>query len=393
MKRLIKVGVKKMKKQSLKVMSVFGTRPEAIKMAPVVQELASRVDDITSVVVVTAQHREMLDQVLDTFSIVPDYDLDVMTANQSLSQITSRILTALDDILLTEKPDVVLVHGDTTTSFVASLAAFYHQIPIGHVEAGLRTWNKYSPFPEEANRQMTDVLSDIYFAPTTLSRDNLLKEGVAPEHIHVTGNTVVDAIHQTIQTSFNHNIMEQLMPNSTRILLTMHRRENIGEPMKQVFKAVRQIVEERPEVEVIYPVHPNPNVRALATDYLGDLDRVHLIEPLNVLEFHHCMNLSHFIMSDSGGIQEEAPSVNKPVLVLRDTTERPEGLETGILTLVGTDETKVYKAAMELLNQPDYYESLTKQANPYGDGSARIKIVDEILRKYQENNGKKKKDF
>lgn len=362
---------------NLKVMSIFGTRPEAIKMAPVVKELEKQTD-IDSVVVVTAQHREMLDQVLEIFAIEPDYDLDVMTANQSLSVLTSRVLIALDDILLKEKPDVVLVHGDTTTSFVASLAAFYHGIKIGHVEAGLRTWDITAPFPEEANRQMTDVLADYYFAPTALSKANLLKSNVPEHKIYVTGNTVVDAIKQTTMTGFHHPVKEAFMEGTRKVLVTMHRRENFGQPMMDVFNTMVELVEIYPDLEFIYPVHPNPNVKRLAEEMLGQTERIHLIEPLDVLEFHNLMRDSYFMMSDSGGVQEEAPSVHRPVLILRDVTERPEGLESGILSLVGTDPVKIKSHVSRLLDDDKYYQRICQSDNPYGDGRASKYIVNAL---------------
>ncbi|MGX7014869.1 non-hydrolyzing UDP-N-acetylglucosamine 2-epimerase [Vagococcus silagei] len=361
-----------------KVMSIFGTRPEAIKMAPVVQELEKNADQFESIVVVTAQHREMLDQVLDIFKITPDYDLDIMKQNQTLSEMTSRVLMALDEILSQEKPDIVLVHGDTTTSFVASLAAFYHQIKIGHVEAGLRTWDKYAPYPEEMNRQMTDCLADVYFAPTELSRENLLKSPINPEKIFVTGNTVVDAIQQTTLLGFTHPVSQKLKKDTKKILLTMHRRENLGKPMENVFFAVQEIVEKNNDVEVIYPVHPNPKVQEMARKILGHLSQVHLIEPLDVVDFHNCMATVDFIISDSGGVQEEAPSVGKKVLVLRDKTERPEGLETGVLKLIGTQKEKVYNEIDELLAEVGVTHDDKLKNNPYGQGDASQKII-EIL--------------
>lgn len=361
--------------QRKKILSIFGTRPEAIKMAPVIKELENRSEIFESVVVVTAQQREMLDQVLSVFKIEPDYDLNIMQPNQTLAQLTSRVLMKLDPILEAEKPDVVLVHGDTTTSFVASLAAFYHQIKIGHVEAGLRTWDKYAPFPEEMNRQMTDCLSDIYFAPTTLSKENLLQANVAEEKIFITGNTVVDALQKTTKHGFSHAITQKWNPDSKKVLLTCHRRENFGDPMATVFKTVIKMVETYPDLEVIYPVHPNPNVKKQAEEIFKGQERIHLIEPLDVIEFHNCMSECYFIMSDSGGIQEEAPSLGKPVLVLRDTTERPEGLDTGILKLVGTDQERILSAVSQLMTDNEYYQSLSKQNNPYGDGNASIKIV------------------
>lgn len=361
-----------------KVMSIFGTRPEAIKMAPVVKELENR-EAFDSVVVITAQQREMLDQVLEVFNIKPDYDLDIMQPNQTLSQLTSRVLMKLDPILAKEKPDVILVHGDTTTSFVASLGAFYHQISIGHVEAGLRTWDKYAPFPEEMNRQMTDCLSDLYFAPTALSKDNLLTSNIKEEKIIVTGNTVVDALNETTLHGFNHPVMAQMKPNSKKVLLTCHRRENFGEPMANIFLSVIEMVKKYEELEVIYPVHPNPNVKAQATEMFEGVERIHLVEPMDVIDFHNCMKESYFIMSDSGGIQEEAPSLGKPVLVLREVTERPEGLDTGILKLVGTKTEEIMLAVDQLMTDEAYYHSLTKQDNPYGDGQASRRIADALV--------------
>lgn len=360
-----------------KIMSIFGTRPEAIKMAPVVKELENR-DEFESVVVITAQQREMLDQVLEVFEIIPDYDLDIMQPNQTLSELTSRVLVKLDPILAKEQPDVILVHGDTTTSFVASLGAFYHQISIGHVEAGLRTWDKYAPFPEEMNRQMTDCLSDLYFAPTELSKKNLLTSNIKEEKIMVTGNTVVDALSETTLHGFNHPVIEEMNPESKKVLLTCHRRENFGEPMKQIFTSVIEMVKKYKELEVIYPVHPNPNVKAQATEMFKDIERIHLVEPMDVIDFHNCMKESYFIMSDSGGIQEEAPSLGKPVLVLREVTERPEGLETGILKLVGTKTETILAAVDELMTNKEFYQSLTKQDNPYGDGQASKRIADAL---------------
>ncbi|MEG0733079.1 MAG: UDP-N-acetylglucosamine 2-epimerase (non-hydrolyzing) [Vagococcus sp.] len=360
-----------------KIMSIFGTRPEAIKMAPVVKELENR-DEFESVVVITAQQREMLDQVLEVFEIIPDYDLDIMQPNQTLSELTSRVLVKLDPILAKEQPDVILVHGDTTTSFVASLGAFYHQISIGHVEAGLRTWDKYAPFPEEMNRQMTDCLSDLYFAPTELSKKNLLTSNIEEEKIMVTGNTVVDALSETTLHGFNHPVMKEMNPESKKVLLTCHRRENFGEPMKQIFTSVIEMVKKYKELEVIYPVHPNPNVKAQATEMFKNIERIHLVEPMDVIDFHNCMKESYFIMSDSGGIQEEAPSLGKPVLVLREVTERPEGLQTGILKLVGTKAETILAAVDELMTNKEYYQSLTKQDNPYGDGQASKRIADAL---------------
>ena len=322
--------------KQIKVMTIFGTRPEAIKMAPIVLQLQKQ-DGFVPVTVVTAQHREMLDQVLEIFHIQPDYDLNIMRPNQTLAGITSRVLTKLDAIMDEVRPDIVLVHGDTTTTFAASVSAFYHQIPVGHVEAGLRTWDKYSPFPEEMNRQLTDVLADMYFAPTELSRQNLLKENHPDDHIFVTGNTAIDALQQTVSKDYQHEALKLIQPGNRMILLTMHRRENQGEPMERVFKAVKAVVKQHPDVEVVYPVHLSPTVQEIAKRVLGNTDRIHLIDPLDVIDFHNMAARSYFIMTDSGGVQEEAPSLNKPVLVLRETTERPEGVTAGTLKLVGTD--------------------------------------------------------
>ncbi|MFW7431502.1 non-hydrolyzing UDP-N-acetylglucosamine 2-epimerase [Vagococcus carniphilus] len=363
-----------------KIMSIFGTRPEAIKMAPVVKELEKN-PEFESIVVITAQQREMLDQVLSVFKIKPDYDLDIMLPNQTLSQITSRVLEKLDPILAEEKPDIILVHGDTTTSFVASLGAFYHQISIGHVEAGLRTWDKYAPYPEEMNRQMTDCLSDLYFAPTELSKKNLLASNIDEAKIFVTGNTVVDALSETTLHGFTHPVTKELKKDSKKILLTCHRRENFGEPMRNIFKAVVEMVEIYEDIEVIYPVHPNPNVKKLAEEMFEKQERIHLVEPMDVIDFHNCMKESYFIMSDSGGIQEEAPSLGKPVLVLRDVTERPEGLETGILKLVGTNTQTILSAVKDLMEDTRYYKSLSTKGNPYGDGLASKRIA-KALKEY-----------
>lgn len=334
--------------EKIKVMTVFGTRPEAIKMAPLVLELNKHADQIEAVTTVTAQHREMLDQVLEIFKIKPDYDLNIMHQGQSLNDITVDVLNKLKGVIETEKPDIVLVHGDTTTTFAASLAAFYQQVAVGHVEAGLRTWNKYSPYPEEMNRQMTDDLADLYFAPTQQSKDNLLKENHAAAKIFITGNTAIDALHETVQDNYHHDILELVDPQKKLILVTMHRRENQGEPMKRVFKAIRDVVETHPGIEVIYPVHLSPAVQKAAHEIFDHVDRVHLIDPLDVVDFHNLAARSFFIMSDSGGVQEEAPALGKPVLVLRDTTERPEGIKAGTLKLVGTDYQTV-KTEMETL--------------------------------------------
>ncbi|MDT7016053.1 non-hydrolyzing UDP-N-acetylglucosamine 2-epimerase [Latilactobacillus curvatus] len=362
----------------IKVMTVFGTRPEAIKMAPLVLALKERADEFEAVTVVTAQHRQMLDQVLEIFKIKPDYDLDVMKQRQTLSEITSNVLMNLDRVIATEKPDIVLVHGDTTTTFAASISAFYNQTAIGHVEAGLRTWDKYSPFPEEMNRQLTDVLSDLYFAPTSQSEANLLQENHPQKAIYITGNTAIDALKQTVQSDYNHSILDVVDADKRMILVTMHRRENQGEPMKRVFKVMRQVVETHDDVEIVYPVHLNPVVQEAAQDILGNHPRIHLIDPLDVVDFHNLAARSFFIMSDSGGVQEEAPSLGKPVLVLRDTTERPEGVEAGTLKLVGTQPEQVHDAMVELLDDQAVYEAMAHAKNPYGDGQASQRILDAI---------------
>ena len=362
----------------IKVMTVFGTRPEAIKMAPLVLELKKHPKDIETVVTVTAQHREMLDQVLDVFQIQPDFDLNIMKERQTLKDITIRALDGLDQILKEVKPDIVLVHGDTSTTFVASLAAFYNQISVGHVEAGLRTWNKFSPYPEEMNRQLTGVIADLHFAPTKKAEQNLLNENKNPETIYITGNTAIDALKTTVSNDYHHSIFEKL-GSDKMILLTAHRRENLGEPMRQMFRAIKRIVDEFHDVQVVYPVHLNPTVREIADEILGNDSRIHLIEPLEVLDFHNFLAKSHIILTDSGGIQEEAPSLGKPVLVLRDTTERPEGIEAGTLKLAGTDEETIYQLTKELLTNKAEYEKMAKASNPYGDGNASYRIVQSIL--------------
>lgn len=362
----------------LKIMVVFGTRPEAIKMAPLVLELQKQKEVIETITVVTAQHRQMLDQVLETFNIVPDYDLDIMGKSQTLLDITSKILNQLDPVIKKEKPDMVLVHGDTTTTFAASLVSFYNQVRIGHVEAGLRTFDKYSPYPEEMNRQMTDDLADLYFAPTSESKANLLKENHPESSIVVTGNTAIDALKLTVQEDYHHEVLDQLDPAKKVILVTMHRRENQGQPMRAVFGALREMVDQEPTIEVVYPVHLSPAVQEAANDLLGDHDRIHLIEPLDVLDFHNLASRSYFIMSDSGGVQEEAPSLGKPVLVLRDTTERPEGVKAGTLKLVGTDPTVVKTTMTELLTNESLYLQMANARNPYGDGRASERIVQAI---------------
>ena len=359
-----------------KVMTIFGTRPEAIKMAPLVLEL-QKYEDIESIVTVTAQHRQMLDQVLNIFGIQPDYDLNIMKERQTLVDITTRALAGLDDVMKKVKPDIVLVHGDTTTTFVASLAAFYNQIAVGHVEAGLRTWNKYSPFPEEMNRQLTGVLADLHFAPTAKAAENLRAEN-KPEHaIFITGNTAIDALKTTVRQAYTHPILEKVA-GSRMILLTAHRRENLGEPMRNMFRAVKRLVEDYDDVQVVYPVHLNPVVRELANDILGKDERIHLIEPLDVIDFHNFAARAHMILTDSGGVQEEAPSLGVPVLVLRDTTERPEGIEAGTLKLAGTDEQTIYALASELLTDERAYEQMAKASNPYGDGWASKRIAEAI---------------
>ena len=368
----------------IKVMSIFGTRPEAIKMAPLVKELERR-KEIESIVCVTAQHRQMLDQVLETFNIKPDYDLNIMKQGQSLSEITSRALTGLESVIKDVKPDIVLVHGDTTTTFAGALASFYNQVAIGHVEAGLRTYDKYSPFPEEMNRQMVDCMTDLYFAPTIVSKENLLKEDIQEEKIFVTGNTAIDAMSTTVKNDYTHPELEWIKPNEKMILLTAHRRENLGEPMRHIFKAIRRIVDEFDDVKVIYPIHLNPLVRSVANEVFAGCDKVKLIEPLEVFDFHNFQNKSYIILTDSGGIQEEAPSLGKPVLVLRDTTERPEGISAGTLKLVGTNEETIYNETKKLLTDNKEYEKMSHASNPYGDGHASERIVDAII-KWKQNS-------
>lgn len=362
----------------IKVMTVFGTRPEAIKMAPVVQALHQRADEFESVTVVTAQHRQMLDQVLEIFKITPDYDLNVMKPKQSLDEITSNVLLHLGPIMDAEKADIVLVHGDTTTTLAASLSAFYHRIAIGHVEAGLRTWDKYSPYPEEMNRQMTDDLSDLYFAPTEQSKANLLKEKHPEAKIFVTGNTAIDALKQTVHANYHHEVLDLVAPEHRMILVTMHRRENQGGPMRRVFGVMRQVVDEFDDVEIVYTVHLSPAVQEAARELLGDHPRIHLIAPLDVVDFHKIAARSYFIMTDSGGVQEEAPSLGKPVLVLRDTTERPEGIGAGTLKLVGTEAESVYSSMVELLASQDEYQRMAEAKKPYGNGEAATRILEAL---------------
>lgn len=366
--------------KKIKVMSIFGTRPEAIKMAPLIKELEKR-KEIESVVAVTAQHREMLDQVLETFNIKPDYDLNIMKQGQTLADVTTRALQGLEKVIKECKPDIVLVHGDTTTTFAGALAAFYNQVAIGHVEAGLRTYDKYSPWPEEMNRQMVDCMADMYFAPTNLSKENLLRQNISKEKIYVTGNTAIDAMSTTIDKNYKHEVIDWI-GDSRMILLTAHRRENLGEPMRHIFKAIKRLIDEFDDIKVVYPIHKNPLVREIANEILQGIDRVRLIEPLEVFDFHNFQNKSYMIMSDSGGIQEEAPSLGKPVLVLRDTTERPEGIEAGTLKLVGTNEDVIYNEAKKLLIDKVVYNKMSKASNPYGDGHASKRIVDAIIKKF-----------
>ncbi|WP_226655325.1 non-hydrolyzing UDP-N-acetylglucosamine 2-epimerase [Pseudalkalibacillus hwajinpoensis] len=362
----------------VKVMSVFGTRPEAIKMAPLVNELKKYPQHITPLVAVTAQHREMLDQVLSIFEIEPDYDLNIMKSKQSLADITTRVLNGLDQIMKEEKPDLVLVHGDTTTTFSASLAAFYNQISVGHVEAGLRSHDKWSPYPEEMNRMLTGNLADLHFAPTNRALQNLLNEGKKAESIYITGNTAIDALKNTVREDYDHPLLMKMKGNRM-ILLTSHRRENHGEPMKHIFQAVIRMVNEHKDVHVVFPVHLNPSIRQLADEVLGNHSRVHLIEPLDVIDFHNFASRATLILTDSGGVQEEAPSLGTPVLVLRENTERPEGVSAGTLKLVGTDEEIIYSTAATLLENEQEYNKMSKASNPYGDGEASKRIAEAIL--------------
>ncbi len=374
-----------MNKKRIKVMTVFGTRPEAIKMAPVVLELQKHPESVTPVVAVTAQHREMLDQVLHLFRIQPDYDLDIMSQGQTLFDITTKAMLGLDRVLSKEKPDIVLVHGDTTTTFAGALAAYYHQIDVGHVEAGLRTHNKYSPYPEEMNRKLTGSIADLHFAPTATSRENLLQEHVPESRIFVTGNTVIDALHQTVRDDFMFadEVLQHIDFNGKRIILvTTHRRENLGEPMRHVYKALKQLTENFADVEIVFPVHKNPKVREVVQEELGGLDKVHLIDPLDYEPFANLMHRAHLILTDSGGVQEEAPALGKPVLVLRDTTERPEALAAGTVKLIGTERDRVYEEARLLLTDRQEYTRMSEACNPYGDGEASRRILQAILFHY-----------
>jgi len=361
-----------------KVMLVFGTRPEAIKMCPLVNELKSR-DNIETIVCVTGQHRQMLDQVLEVFGVVPDYDLSIMKDKQTLFDITTNILNKIKVVLEEVKPDVVLVHGDTSTTFVTALACFYLQIPVGHVEAGLRTYNVYSPYPEEFNRQAVSIISKFNFAPTELSKENLLKEGKSSASIYVTGNTAIDALKTTVREDYDHSELKWAK-DSRLIMITAHRRENLGEPMKNMFRAIKRVMDEHPDVKAIYPIHMNPVVRETADKILGEDERIHIIEPLEVVDFHNFLSRSFLILTDSGGIQEEAPSLGKPVLVMRDTTERPEGIAAGTLKLVGTDEETIYQNFKLLLEDENAYAQMSNASNPYGDGFACKRIADVICK-------------
>ncbi|QYA32665.1 UDP-N-acetylglucosamine 2-epimerase (non-hydrolyzing) [Macrococcus psychrotolerans] len=359
-----------------KIMTIFGTRPEAIKMAPLVLALKND-PELEPIVVVTAQHREMLDQVLEIFGITPDYDLNIMKAGQTLSEVTSRVILGLEEVIKEARPDMILVHGDTTTTFAGSLAAFYNEVAIGHVEAGLRTWQKYSPFPEEMNRQMTGTLADLHFAPTDDAAQNLRNENKPEDRIVITGNTAIDALKTTVKSDYRSDILDSAGERRV-ILLTAHRRENIGQPMHNIFSAIRRIVDEFEDVEIVYPMHKNPKVREIAAEHLNNHDRIQLIEPLDVIDFHNFASRSHFILTDSGGVQEEAPSLGKPVLVLRDTTERPEGVKAGTLKLAGVEEEDIYQLTKSLLTDETLYQSMSKASNPYGDGETSQRICEHI---------------
>lgn len=357
-----------------KVMVVFGTRPEAIKMCPLVNELKGR-ESLDTIVCVTGQHRQMLDQVLHAFEVVPDYDLSIMKDKQTLFDVTVNILEKMRAVLEEAKPDVVLVHGDTSTTFVTALASFYLQIPVGHVEAGLRTYNIYSPYPEEFNRQAVGIVAKYNFAPTEMSKENLINEGKNPSTIYVTGNTAIDALKTTVRSDYSHEVLDWA-EDSKLIMITAHRRENLGQPMRNMFRAIKRIVNEHPDIKVVYPIHMNPTVREAASDILGNNDRIRIIEPLEVLDFHNFLSKAYLILTDSGGIQEEAPSLGKPVLVMRDTTERPEGITAGTLKLVGTDEENIYTNFKLLLEDKNEYKKMSHASNPYGDGFASKRIAD-----------------
>ena len=371
--------ISSVRKRMKKIMLVFGTRPEAIKMCPLVNELKAR-KNVQTVVCVTGQHRQMLDQVLDAFHVEPDYDLSIMKEKQTLFDVTVNILTRIKAVLEEVRPDVVLVHGDTSTTFVTALASFYLQIPVGHVEAGLRTYDIYSPYPEEFNRQAVGIVAQYHFAPTRMSKENLLREGKPEERIYVTGNTAIDALRTTVRQDYSHPELDWAA-DSRLIVITAHRRENLGEPMHHMFRAIRRIMEEHPDVKAIYPIHMNPAVRQAAEEELSSCDRIHIIEPLDVLDFHNFLARSYLILTDSGGIQEEAPSLGKPVLVMRDTTERPEGIAAGTLKLVGTDEAVIYENFKLLLEDPQAYHAMAHASNPYGDGYACQRIVDILTKK------------
>ena len=368
-------------KNKIKVMSIFGTRPEAIKMAPLIKEL-EKSDQIESIVCVTAQHREMLDQVLEIFDITPDYDLDIMQQKQTITGITTRVLQGLEQVIQDAKPDIVLVHGDTTTTFAGALAAFYNKVKIGHVEAGLRTYNKHEPFPEEMNRVLTSSLADLHFAPTSKARDNLLKEGIKEDTIFVTGNTAIDALKLTLDEShiFEEPVLNSIDFDTKRVItVTAHRRENLGEPLEEICQAIFHIVEQYDDVEIVYPVHMNPVVRETVNSILGSHPRIHLLHPVNIKDMHNLLNKSYLVMTDSGGLQEEVPSMGKPVLVLRNVTERPEGVEAGTLKLAGTEKEHIIKLVVELLDSVENYGKMAKATNPFGDGHASKRIVQAIV--------------
>ena len=374
--------------KKIKVMTIFGTRPEAIKMAPLVKELEKN-ENIESIVCVTAQHRQMLDQVLEIFDIKPDYDLNIMKDRQTLISITTRGLEGLDEVMKEAKPDLVLVHGDTSTTFVGSLAAFYNQIAVGHVEAGLRTYDKYSPFPEEVNRRLTGVIADMHFSPTERNRENLLRENVDDSSIYITGNTVIDALQTTVRADyeFKDEVLSSMNWNTKKVIvMTAHRRENLGEPLKNICRAVKRLVEDFDDIEVVYPVHMNPAVREVAYSILGDMERVKLIEPVNADELHNAISRGYMVMTDSGGLQEEAPSLGKPVLVMRNETERPEAVDAGTVKIAGVDEDVIYNLAKELITDKEAYNKMAKAVNPYGDGHASERIVQAIVDKFSKKS-------